>query len=270
MSFPGSVLLSDKDILTQTTTQRLPLGTRGYTADGRSFRYSKAAAVAIAVGKLCQQAAPDESLDADQNLCTSTLYACADYQDTNASAIYIKPAATEVVAANIYKEGYLYINNELGEGQLLRVASHDAVDGTVSVVWKMNLEKDSKLSATISTASLVGLIQNKYDAVIIRPDTARTGVPLGVTPRAISASNYFWLQTWGPCACVVILAAGIGLPLSDDSMTGTGTAGALHKFATSTLAYTTGVENLFGRHLANVMAPAATTEHCLIDLQLAP
>ena len=270
MSFPGSVLLSDRAVLIQTLTQRLPLGTRGYTQDGRAFRYSRADTTGIAIGKLCQQAAPDASLDADQNLATSTLYACADYQDTNSSAVYLAVSATEVVAADVYKEGYLYINNELGEGQMVRLGSHLAVDGTVSAIWKMNFEPDSKLSATLSTATLVGLIQNKYDKVIIRPDTARTGVPLGVTPRAITASYYFWLQTWGPIPCVIVLAGTIGLPLSDDSMTGTGTAGALHKFATSTLAYTTGVENLFGRHLADVMAPAATTEHCLVDLKLAP
>ena len=271
MSFPGSVLLSDAEIRNVTTTKRLPLGTRGYTSDGRAFRYALNSSTAIAIGKLVQQAVPDASMDADLDLCTSTLYANADYQDTNSSAVYIKPAATEVIAANVYQDGYLYVNDNYGEGNYVIVKDHLALDGTVSVVWKINFRSDSKLGTTLTTLSQVGLIQNKYTEVVVRPATARTGVPLGVTVRTFTASTYGWLQTWGPAVCHVILAAVAGAPLSDDTMTGTGTAGTIHKIATSTDPAAAGTANMnFGKFIGNALAPVATDEYCLVDLAISP
>ena len=276
MSFPGSVLLGDKEILIQTSTQRLPLGTRGYTNDGRAFRYARCGATALAVGKVMQNMAVDASLDLDQDLATSTLYACAEFQDTDAKAVYIRNADTEVIAADTFKEGYLYLNDELGEGQMVRLKGNEYLDGTINaaaeVEWRVNFADDSRLSATISTATLVGLLQNKYDDVIITTDgCARTGTPLGVTPRAVTATYYFWLQTWGPCVVLVSLAITVGGMLGDDTFTATGTSGALHTPASNTLCYTTGLATFAGHNnLARVLVAAASGQHALVDLTISP
>ena len=266
MSFPGSILLSDADARTTSVGQRARLGQRGYTIDRRAFRYSKNANTTLAVAKYIQAAAPDTSLDADQDLCTSTLY--QDELTTATSVIYVKPAATEVIAAGVFNEGYLYINNELGEGQYLIIESNPYVDGTISVIWPIYLEPDSRLSATLSTASLIGLAQNKYKDVIIQPDTAAGSIAVGVTVAAVPASRHFWAQTWGPCVVLVNLTAAVGQPLSDDTLTGTGVAGDLHKYATSTDQLVGSGQQ--GRTVAYVINPVATGEHALIDLRLAP
>ena len=271
MSFPGSILLTQELIMTQTSTPRHPLGTRGYTKDGKAYRYARAGTVALSVALLMQQSVADASLDADQELCTSTLYAQSEFQSTDAVAIYVKPAATEVVVADFYKEGYLIFNDELGEGQMIEIGGHLALDGTISQIWKINFADDAMLHTTLSTATEVGLYENKYDRIIVRPDTARTGIALGITPRAITASYYFWLQTWGPAMCVVVLATTAGDVLTDDSLTGTGTAGAIHKIATSTSALAAGAGHPdLGKVIGNALGPVATTEYALFDLLLAP
>lgn len=267
MSFPGSVLLSDKEAKLSSTTQRLPLGTRGYTLDGRAFRYVEVGGSDIVIGALVCSAAPDASLDADQELCTSTLYQ-TDSLTTASSQIYVKPAATEVVVADVYKEGYLWINDNTGEGQMLRIKDHLALDGTVSQVWAMNLMENSRLSATLDTTSEVGLLQNAYRDIIIRPDSARTSLVIGVTHVALTANYYGWIQTWGPCACDVVGSATVGDALYDDTGSGTGTAGTLHPQTTST----DGEHKVgeLGGLRGYAIGPVASTEYALIDLRIAP
>ena len=270
MSFPGNVFITDSEARSQTVTQRLPLGTRGLTPDGRAFRYCKNAATDIAVGKLVCKMDNDISQDNDLYLATSTLY--QDELTTGTSVIYIKASATEVIAAGVFDEGYLYVNDALGEGQYLIVESNPAVDGTVSRTWPIYLNPDSRLSATLSTASLVGLLENKYkDVVISGPDSTYT-LPLGVTVRAVTASYYFWLQTWGPCVVWCNLTAADGSPMSYDTGTGTGTAasvGALHVMGTST---STDVVKMtaMGKIVGHALAIAATTTHALVNLEIEP
>jgi hypothetical protein len=47
----------------------------------------------------------------------------------------------------------------------------------------------------------VTLLRNRYSAVTQADNPPRSAV-VGVVPVAVSASNYFWLQTSGPCAAL--------------------------------------------------------------------
>jgi len=271
MSFPGNVFITDSEARSQTVTQRLPLGTRGLTPDGRAFRYCKNSSTALAVGKLVCKMSNDTSLDNDNYFCTSTLY--QDELTTATSVVYIKPAATEVIAAGVFDEGYLYVNDAAGEGQYLIIESNPALDGTVSVVWPIYFNPDSRLSATLSTASLIGMIENKYkDVVVSGPDATYT-VPLGATVRAVTGSYYFWLQTWGPCVVWANLTVADGSVMTYDTFTASGTAatvGAIHVIGTSTDAITGGKLMPIGKVVAHALAIAATTTHALVNLEIEP
>lgn len=271
MSFPGTVYIRDSEARSTSTTQRLPLGTRGLTPDGRAFRYCKNAASSILVGKLVGKMSNDISLDNDNDFCTSTLY--QDELTTATSVVYVKPAATEVIAAGVFDEGYLYVNDAAGEGQYLIIESNPALDGTVSAIWPIYLQPDSRLSATLSTASLIGLLENKYkDVVTSGPDATYT-TPLGATVAAVAASVYFWLQTWGPCVVWANLTVADGSVMTYDTFTGTGTAaslGAVHVIGTSTDAITGGKLMPIGRVVAHALAIAATTTHALVNLEIEP
>jgi len=212
----------------------------------------------------------DASLDGDQPLATSTLY--QDNLTTATSVIYLKPAATEVIAAGIFNEGYLYVNDALGEGQMVKIESNPYLDGTVADLWPIYFSPDSRLSATLSTLSEVGLIESKYkDVVISGPDSTYT-LPLGVTVKAVPASHYFWLQTWGPCVVWYNLTAAQGVGVSYDTGTATGTAasvGAVHSIGTSTSTDVTKMTAM-GKVIGHVLAAAASTEHALINLEIEP
>ena len=271
MSFPGTVFISDAEARSETSTQRCPLGTRGLTPDGRAFRYCKNAGTAIPVAKLVSKMSNDLSLDLDQDLATSTLY--QDELSTGSSVIVIKPAATEVIAAGVFDEGYLYVNDLTGEGQYLIIDSNPYLDGTVEALFPIYLAPDSRLSATLTTASLVGMIENKYKDVTISGPDATYVLPLGVTVRAVSASYYFWLQTWGPCMVWTNLVIADGDPVSYDTFTGTGTAaslGALHPLCTSTDAITGAKLTALGRVVGHALVIGATTDHTLINLEIEP
>ncbi len=271
MSFPGTAYISDAEARSTSSNQKALLGQRGVTPDRRSFVYCKNGSVALLVGKLVGQMTNDASLDADQDLATSTLY--QDELSTATSVIYVKPVATEVIAADLYKEGYLYVNNELGEGQYLNLAGNDFLDGTVSVLWPIYLAPDSRLGATLSTATLIGLIENLFKNVVyVGPDTTANQA-LGVTVNSVTASYYFWAQTWGPCVIWHNLAATAGKPVSYDTFSGSGTAaslGAVHAPTSSTATITSDKYSFAPYIVGTVMAAAATTEHTLINLKISP
>jgi len=271
MSFPGSILLSDDEARRQTSTQRLPLGTRGVTQDGRVFRYCKNAATDIAVGKLVGKMANDISLDLNQDLATSTLY--QDELSTDATVIVLKPAATEVIAADTFKDGYLFVNDLTGEGQYMMVEGNAYVDGTISALMPIYLQPGSRLSATLNTTSLMGVIENKYQDVVISGPDASHLAPLGVTVRAVTASYYFWLQTWGPCMVWLNLAVVDGDVITYDTFTASGTAatvGAAHVIGTSTDAITGGKLMPIGRVIGHAICVCDTTDHGLINLEIEP
>ena len=55
----GFPQLSGQDLLTNSSTQTMPLGAYMETADGRGFRYAKNGAVATVAGKVYQSSALD-------------------------------------------------------------------------------------------------------------------------------------------------------------------------------------------------------------------
>jgi hypothetical protein len=62
---------------------------------------------------------------------------------------------------------------------------------------------DDALVVAISTGTTkVSLFQNKYANVIVVPATTATGTLVGVATYIITAAQFGWIQTWGPCGCV--------------------------------------------------------------------
>ncbi len=116
-SFPGSILINEKDVRTQSSTQDdKPLGTRAFTRDGRVFRWAQAGA-AITVGRLCQARAPSGWSDD----CEISQEAVGATQ----AVVYIGAASTGAKSSDgttdYFKEGYLFINDGTGEGQYIPI-----------------------------------------------------------------------------------------------------------------------------------------------------
>lgn len=211
MAFPGSVCLRGGDIYRTSTVQIYPLGTRGYTNDGRVFRYTKNGATALTVGSLIQAEAVGTEAD-DQLVVTAKGVTSGSTKITANLSTNI--ALTAACPVNEYKEGYLFVNDGTGEGQMVQIASHELVTSAASgghtTIMFMDYAEFTTAVSTASTASELGLVKNLYDDVIEFPATM-TAPPVGIAPRAVAANAYFWLQTWGVATCKVN-SAGTGIP----------------------------------------------------------
>jgi hypothetical protein len=114
-------------------------------------------------------------------------------------------AAAPLSTADGIAEGYLYANDEAGEGQCYKIKSHAALSGTANSVFTLY----DPLTVAFTTSTQVGLAQNPY-ANVIATAAVLTGMCVGVAPIAVTASYYFWAQTGGPCAVIPQAAIALG------------------------------------------------------------
>lgn len=231
--------------VTGGSTQLYPLGSELWWAD-RKFKYAKMGASAGVVGKLYQSVVP-----------------LAGHIDEVASGtagnttISFTPntATTDDLAANELADGYIYINDDTGEGYAYRIRSHSAIVGATS--GTLTLYDDIKV--TLGGSATATVIHNPYRAVILHPSPP-TAQYVGVTVCAVTGGDYCWLQTWGPCPVLTdgTIVVGGGVMASDN------VDGSVEAWVPET--DTTGeVETM---PVGFVMAVNADTEYSLIDLRI--
>lgn len=193
-------------------------GERFDAADGREFVIVQNGTVALTAGKLVQ--APPIVAN-HQNLAVTAYSPASSTQPYTTITVTLGATAATV---NQYAGGFVVVNDNNGEGQTLKIASHPAADSAGSLTLTL---EDTAVTA-ITTASEVCLIPNLYVGVVINPTTA-TNTPVGVTLYAIAAStasttNVFgFIQTKGPVSALAQGAIGVGL----GAMPSTSVAGAL-------------------------------------------
>lgn len=230
---------------TSTDTNLTTLtGSRWDLSDGREvvLVYNSAAG-AVAAGKLLQSPAIEAN---HQNLAVTAFQAYSANGNTPAK-VTVTLGAT-AVTANQYQGGYLLVNDNNGEGQTLKIASHPAAALSASLV--VTLEDGPNVA--ITTASEVCLSAFPYYNVIVCPTTL-TGKPVGVTLYALPASTYGFAQTRGPIAALNDANTAIGL----DLMPSSNTAGALMTYAVAT-----------GSRVGTSTQAGVSTEYRLVDIQL--
>jgi len=166
------------------------IGTVRALDDGRVFVYARNGAATLATCKLNQTAVNA----ADHKECVVSDTAIG------ASRIYLTLNGSTAAAANLFKDGYLYINKNTGVGQLLKIRGHAAITGGGAGYIELY---DQLRIATASSAE-ASLLKHPQDGVVVCPTTL-TGAATGVNPIAVTASYYFWNQVKGPCT---VLAEG--------------------------------------------------------------
>ncbi|MBL0320498.1 MAG: hypothetical protein IPP74_14580 [Alphaproteobacteria bacterium] len=169
------------------------VGSRWDLSDGREVILASASsATTVAAGKLYQD--PAQITD-HQNLAV-TAYTAYSANGNVPAKVTCTLGATAVVA-NQYAGGFLIVNDNNGEGQSLRIASHPAADASASLA--VTLEEGATVA--ITTASEVSLLPPHGKNVIICP-TAVTGAAVGVSLYAIAASAYGFFVSKGLVACL--------------------------------------------------------------------
>ena len=210
MGFPGSVLLNQGDIYKQTSDKRYPLGTRGYTRDSRIFHYAENSSTAITlIGALCQCAVEPDAGKWSYDLPIDNI------PTSNSSSILIT-ATTISATAGYFEDGYLYINDGDGLGQMVQIKTLGTM-ASGATATEVRFYGDDKLITAVTTASVLGIVPNTYKDIIIKPATLITAPIAGVNPIAVSSDNFFWLQTWGPAPITVSAALDLNYPVICDS-----------------------------------------------------
>ena len=175
----------------------IPLGTRMILPDGRVFYYAFSQG-AIGAGQLCMMVAGVANHDGDNAIAAAAAVGATEISVTIGSTLTTK---------DYYKEGYLFVNDEAGEGHMYKIRSHPAIasDGTGT----FRLYDGDGIAVALTTASQVGLMANEYANAEVYDADDIDGQPIGVGVTAIADTAYCWLQTWGPCA--VLQAAVLGV-----------------------------------------------------------
>lgn len=182
----------------ESSVQLFPIGTK-LTIGDRVYRYSKNGAGTLTASMVLQGAA-EQNAAASVDIVVDAAAAAGTYE------VSLTSQAAIAVAANYYKEGYLFINDEAGEGQCFKIKSHDALVGTTA--GSVFVLYDPIVTA-LTVASQVGLRKNLFDMPIVAaaPLTNRCA---GVAPIGVTAAYYFWSQTGGPAAVNAHAAITVG------------------------------------------------------------
>ena len=196
------------DPFSESATQLFPLGSKLEYGD-RQFRYAhiyNGGGVAAGV-TLENIAATAHHRDV----------AVAEAASAGAKSITVTLGGTEATA-DYYNEGYIHINDVTGQGQLLRIKDHPAADASATLVLTLY----DPLKTAITTSSKADLISSNYKSINTAA-TTHVGVIVGVSTIAMTANNYGWIQTSGPCS---VLTSGT-LVLGQAAVRSDSTAGAV-------------------------------------------
>ena len=213
MAFPLTVNLSYGMEKRETSDQRHKLGTRATTPDGRVFYYAEASNAAIARGgNVVNGIAAVAAHDMD-------LAAAA----TSAGATSFTTGTSLTVTKDQYADGYVYLNDGPGEGEIYKVKSNTAVSGATGL--SITIDEPDGFITALTTSSLFGLMYSPYKDIHIVDGngTPTTGV-VGVTTAPVTADYFCWVQTAGPAAVLMGAQVGIvgdGIAISQQDEDGT-------------------------------------------------
>lgn len=197
-------LVANGAFQTSTDASLLTLvGTRWDLSDGREVMLVRGGD-AIAAGKLYQDAA---IVPNHQNIAV-TAYTAYSANGNVPPQVTVTLGAT-AATANQYAGGFLVVNDNNGEGQTLRIASHPAASSSASLVVTL----EDAATVAITAASEVCLIPPHGKDVIIMPTTT-TGAVAGVGLYTVAAASYGFVTTKGLTSCLADGAIAVGASLS--------------------------------------------------------
>lgn len=170
-----------------SSDQKHPLGSKGVTNDGRTYRYAQAGGVELDPGLLCM-AIDITTLHEDRDVNT---FVAGDRNIT------VSIGATAITAGE-YEEGFVNITDAAGQGILYAIAHCPAADASTDVV--ITLEEPIVIGAAAATT--VTLIRNKYRDILVT-DGVEEDLPVGVPNVTVAVDFYAWVQTGGYCSILV-------------------------------------------------------------------
>ena len=255
MSFPTSVQRSAGFDKAHTSAKKHRIGTKMVFPDGRVFWYHKSAA-AITAGKLTMGSQTATDHIKDLAIAAAVSAGASQITVTNGGSTAITGSGRytdDFTTAGDYEDGYVFVNDEAGEGQIWQIRDHStaATGATITI----DLYDNETVATALTTSSQVGLHKPIGHSVEVWDLSDIDGNLLGVPTRDVTSGYYFWNQTAGPAA---VLTNGT-VVLGKNVMTGSTTDGSADVMADDSSA-----EFLVGA----VIGVGATTEYSLVDLAI--
>lgn len=247
---PAPIILSTEgEQFASYSDQRFPFGTLLQLQDGRKYRFAEIGGTNIAAGRLCQSEVPGANFD-ELAIPGAVAVGARSFDVTNGAT---------TIARDDFAGGTLNVEDDAGEGHVYLIEGNDA-EAAGSADFEIRLAPGNGLVVAFTTATTVGLTKSPYKDIIIHPSPA-TAELVGVTPRALDANQFGWLQVAGR-ASVLTEGTVVINEVVVDSATSDGSVAAL--------ALTEGTPNTgAGQHAVGVVVEvAATTEHSLVKLRM--
>lgn len=190
-----SLTPGDQSIYQTASIQLADLGSRKVVGD-RVFRYALAAG-GIGAG------------DFAQSTPASLIGVTGGTADPAGGKVFTFYFAT-ANDAGVYDEGYLHCQSGTAAnmGYMYRIKKQP----TVGATSEAELELYDPLKIAVDVVDEWSIHQNAYK--VITENTAGTAVAAGVSPILVASGDYFWLQTWGPCALKGSATAVTGIALA--------------------------------------------------------
>lgn len=215
MDFPNMIYgdYGDEKVAQSTKIGSLALGTRMLMPGGEIFAYTRNGGTTLVRGNLVQSIDTVDNNDSNQELTATSVGATS-------VAITLGDAA---VTLNQYEDGYLIVNDGTPEGELYKIKTNLSAAASSSCVFSF-ADGNYPVTAFEAATTEVGLRVNEFTNVTIWRGGTIEGIPCGIVPRAVTGSQYFWVQRRGEAGCLVAgtHVLGVGVVPSDD-----GTDGAL-------------------------------------------
>lgn len=172
----------------QSITQLFPLGTKLLRGIDEWW-YCKNGGTNLAIAVPVQSAAAIHA-EADDDIVVGAASAIGATTVTLTSTANL--ATAPLSTKDGFKEGYLVVNDEAGEGQCYKIKSHEAASSTSNFVVTLY----DPLTIALTTASQVGLIQHPCAKVIVTAAVV-SGIYIGQPLLAVTADYFFWAQHSG-------------------------------------------------------------------------
>lgn len=176
----NQVLPVPQSIYESNLTQQAPLGTK-LELDDRVYYYA-----------FCTASLTGGAVVVCATAVTSAQSGLLAMAAGSLSAKALTMTNSASVAVNFYAEGWFGVSTGTNGGEMYRVRAN-AVGSTGAALTLYD-----GLNTAITSGTNFFLLQNQYNGVKVGSQALDCAA--GVVPCAITASGYFWLQTWGPCA----------------------------------------------------------------------
>ncbi len=245
-------LLADRNIWTPTAAKKFPLSAIAESRDGRKWRYCENSAAILAIATLHQSVVETANWNYTAQTNTPAVPVAGDK--------IVTVVTDTTIAANELVDGYLYVPDGTGEGNMYTVKDNKAstANATSGFDTRIEIADTGGIRTAWVAASDITVWRNKYKDVLIFP-TDPTGKCTGVSMTSIPASNFFWSQVKGPCP---IVNGSETVVIGDLVAAGTNTAGAI--------GLPDGPATMEGDTLIGhvLRAPVATGDFAIIDLNI--